>query len=106
MMVTALSAVRAAKLGGNHIHQIFALKPPSSAKWTSAAAMATAALKKLQDRLPLRIFLINLRILAIDEFCQACVPVTPPVRNIACRATTCTTPYTTPISSSSLFNVH
>lgn len=69
--MTALSAARAAKLSGTHLHRLFAMLPPRSHCWNSAPSIAAIALRRLQDRPALTAFLRDIRLLLVDELCQA-----------------------------------
>lgn len=68
--VTAQSALRAAKLGGVHIHRLFGFVPPKNKRWVSASAMAATGLRRLARMPCRRRFLQELRVLVIDEMAQ------------------------------------
>ena len=68
--ITALSALRAAHLGGWHIHALFGFVATKKGKWVTARALAAIAMARLDKNMVLRRFLQEVAVLLIDEVMQ------------------------------------
>lgn len=78
--VTALSASRAAKLGGTHLHRLFSFVA-SGRRWVCATSLAAKAVRRLGGMPVKQRFLQDVRVIVIDEMAQAS-PMLSIIQNI------------------------